>query len=294
MSFFRKSVYNPTADPMDTRIGEVILQQGEADVVFLGFPFDMASSTRPGSRFGPSRIRQNLYSLPYQGGLRLTDLGDVDVVNGDPEKSWKNCTGGVSVALETGKRVCVIGGDSTTSYCAFRALRRKAEGGLFYLLLDAHPDVRAEYKGLTSGRVVRWIAEQDQDAKLAVAGIRKFSNSPYLFREARKLGLELSPIEELEGKGKTELIERWSQLAKGRQTHLSVNIDVFDPSCAPGTNSPSPGGLYPREGLELVETICKRLKPTIFDVVEVSPLYDHADITCQLASSLIARYVWST
>lgn len=294
MAFFKKHAYNPTSDPLDTRIGEVILPHGKADLVFLGFPFDMASSTRPGSRLGPSRIRQSLYSLPYQGGLRLVDLGDVNVVNGRPEKSWENCVGGVTVALETGKRVCVIGGDSTTSFCAFRALRRKVNDGLFYLLLDAHPDVRAEYEGLTSGRVVRWITEQDPDAKVAVAGVRRFSNSPYLFDEARRLGVELFTIEDLEGAGRTEIIERWSQLATGRRTHLSVNIDVFDPSCAPGTNSPSAGGLYPREGLELVETVCKKLKPVMFDVVEVSPIYDQGDITSQLASSLIARYMWTS
>ncbi|WP_243665984.1 arginase family protein [Vulcanisaeta sp. JCM 16159] len=144
MRFVRESMYKFIKDPGDVRIGEVIRRGWVGgDVGVLGVPWDGAVGTRPGSRLAPSRIRSWLYSSPYVfSNVSIVDLGDVDVVVGDHNETWRRVEETVSEALGLVRELIVIGGDSTTSYAAFRGLRKAVGGGLAYVLLDAHPDVR--------------------------------------------------------------------------------------------------------------------------------------------------------
>ena len=294
MRFVKESVYKFIKDPGDIRIGEVIKRGWvSGDVGILGVPWDGAVGTRPGSRLAPARIRSWLYSSPYTlNGASIVDLGDVDVVVGDHGETWRRVEETVSEALGLVRELIVIGGDSTTSYAAFRGLRRTISGDLAYVLLDAHPDVRIVTEGLTSGQVIRWIRNTDLNAYIAIIGVRTYSNAPYLFDEAKKLNVEIYTMDQVDSLGIDLIIKEIANRTNGRTTHLSINLDVVDPAYAPGVNSPSPGGFTSREAIRLVHELSTRLKPRIFDVVEVTPPFDINDITSMLASTLITNAIW--
>jgi len=279
-------------DPFEKRIGQVIKKGLEkTDVALLGVPWDGAAATRAGSRAAPKKIREHFYSLPYQGGFEICDYGDVDTLNGDPQETWKRTVEAVKLSVQSSLETLVMGGDSTSSYCAFKAFC-ELEKEPCYLLFDAHPDVRVEYPGLTSGRVVRWIREASASSKIIVVGVREHSNHPYLFTEAKKLKVEIITMSQIENQGLNTLLERLLKELSGQALQISVNMDAFDPSCAPGVNSPSVGGFYSRELLWLVEKLCQTLKPKLFDLVEFTPCYDVMDMSALLAATTLSKAIW--
>ena len=296
MPFVRKSMYKFIKDPGDVRVGEVIRRGWvKGDVGILGVPWDGAVGTRPGSRLAPARIRSWLCTSPMiYGGLSIVDLGDVDVVVGDHKETWLRVENTVAEALGLVRELLVIGGDSTTSYAAFRSLRRVGGDGLAYVLFDAHPDVRVVSEGLTSGQVVRWVREVDPKAFIAIVGVRPHSNAPYLFDEAKKLNVQVYTIDYVDSYGIENVINELAENIKDRVAHVSINLDVVDPAFAPGVNSPSPGGFTSREIIRIARDVTKRLRPRIFDVVEVTPPFDINDTTSMLASALLLNAIWVT
>mgnify|MGYP001772883082 FL=1 len=291
--FLRKSTYKFIKDPGDVRIGEVIKKGWvNGDVGILGIPWDGAVGTRPGSRLAPSRIRNILYTLPYVfHDLTIVDLGDVDVVIGDHNETWRRIEATVSEALGLVKELIIIGGDSTVSYASFRGLRRITDN-LAYILFDAHPDVRLVDEGLTSGQVVRWIRGISSNAYIAIIGVRTYSNAPYLFNEAEKLGVNIYTMDQVDSMGLSAVMNDIENNVKNRVTHMSINLDVVDPAFAPGVNSPSPGGFTSREIIKIIMELSRRIRPRIFDVVEVTPPFDVNDLTSMLASVIIMNAIW--
>ncbi|WP_243675978.1 arginase family protein [Vulcanisaeta distributa] len=195
------------------------------------------------------------------------------MVVGDHNETWRRVEETVNEALGgLVKELIVIGGDSTSSYATFRGgLRRAVNGGLAYVLLDAHPDVRVVTEGLTSGQVIRWIRDVDPNAYIAIIGVRAHSNAPYLFSEARKLGVNVYTIDQVDSMGVDAVINEVMNNVGNRTVHISINLDVVDPAFAPGVNSPSPGGFTSREVIRLIRELGVRLRPRVFDVVEVTP-----------------------
>ncbi len=291
--FLRKSTYKFIKDPGDVRIGEVIKKGWvNGDVGILSIPWDGAVGTRPGSRLAPSRIRSILYTLPYVfHDLTIVDLGDVDVVIGDHNETWRRIEATVSEALGLVKELIIIGGDSTVSYASFRGLRRITDN-LAYILFDAHPDVRLVDEGLTSGQVVRWIRGISSNAYIAIIGVRTYSNAPYLFNEAEKLGVNIYTMDQVDSMGLSAVMNDIENNVKNRVTHMSINLDVVDPAFAPGVNSPSPGGFTSREIIKIIMELSRRIRPRIFDVVEVTPPFDVNDLTSMLASVIIMNAIW--
>ncbi len=162
-----------------------------------------------------------------------------------------------------------------------------------YVLLDAHPpDVRVITEGLTSGQVVRWIRSVDPNAYIAIIGVRTYSNAPYLFDEARKLGITVYTIDQVDSMGINAVVSEIVSNTNNRVVHLSINLDVVDPAFAPGVNSPSPGGFTSREVIRLVRELSIRLRPRVFDIVEVTPPFDVNDVTSMLASAIIVNAIW--
>ncbi|BDR92864.1 arginase family protein [Vulcanisaeta souniana] len=294
MRFVRESMYKFIKDPGDIRIGEVVKRSWvSGDVGILGIPWDGAVGTRPGSRLAPARVRSWLYSSPYTfSNVSIVDLGDVDVVVGDHNETWRRVEETVNEALGLVRELIVIGGDSTSSYAAFRGLRKAVNGRLAYVLLDAHPDVRVITEGLTSGQVIRWIRGVDSNAYITIIGVRPHSNAPYLFDEARKLGVTIYTIDQVDSMGINAVVNEVVNNIGDRVAHLSINLDVVDPAFAPGVNSPSPGGFMSREVIRLVRELSVRLRPRVFDVVEVTPPFDVNDVTSMLASAIIVNAIW--
>ncbi|MEM3798754.1 MAG: arginase family protein [Thermoprotei archaeon] len=290
MQHLTRKRYKFIADPGDVRLGEKLDVEGtRADVVIVGAPWDGAVGTRPGSRLAPSRIRQNLFTAPYQGGFTVSDWGDVNTVVGDHEETWRRISSACAEAISSSSELLLIGGDSTVSYSAFKALKGRLSGKLSYVSFDAHPDVRHVNEGLTSGQVVRWVREADKQAPICVVGVRRHSNPPYLFDEARALGVRIYGVEEALN---PKFLDELEELVGDSTLHLSVNMDVVDPAYAPGVNSPSVGGFTSREIIGLVRSVAKRFKPKVVDLVEYTPAYDVGDITAMLGATLLLNAIW--
>lgn len=280
-------------DPGDSRLEDKVIKgDARGDVGLLGVPWDGAVGGRPGARFAPSRVRSFLYSMPLNVDASIVDFGDVDVVIGDHAETMRRTREAAAQALGRVRELLVIGGDNSVSHPVFQALNEEAGSGAGYVLIDAHPDVRRVTEGLTSGLAVRMIREANKAMPITVVGYRPHSNPRYLLEEARRLGVEVITMDEVEEEGVGAIIDRVAEKYRGLSVYLSLDMDAVDPAFAPGVNSPSPGGFTSREAIRMVARLSQELKPRVFDVVEVTPTVDVADLTSSLAAAVLMNAIW--
>ncbi len=271
-------------DPLDVRICDA---SNTPSVAFLGVPWDGAVAGRPGARYAPAAIRSALCSLPKR--FDLEDLGDIDVVMGNAEETWRRIEETVK-SLSSWRQLLIAGGDHSITAFAYRGLAEGKEVG--YVVLDAHLDLRATSEGLTSGMTTRLIREHARDAPITIIGVRPWANPQYMFDLAKKLDIEYYTTDDFERLGVEELVDRVSSRHKDVKNYLSIDLDVVDPAFAPGVNAPSPGGLTARETIKLVAELSKALRPAAVDAVEVSPPYDAGNATSSLAAVILYVSVW--
>jgi agmatinase len=270
----------------------------EARAVVVGVPFDTATSWRPGARFGPEGIRSASALLrpwhPSHGievfhSLGALDAGDVAITPGNAERSTEQIAAGLSPLCAAGAVTVVLGGDHSILLGELRA-HASIHGTLGLVLLDAHADTWEDYYGerLFHGTVIRRAIEEGllDPARSLIAGIRGPLYGPGDLDDARALGLELVPIEELRAMTPAAFAARVGDRLGDGPAFLGFDIDVVDPSAAPGTGTPEVGGLLAAEALALLRSLAGR-RFEGFDVVEVSPPYDSpGQITSLLAANI--------
>jgi agmatinase len=276
------------------RIDEV----GSFDVALLGAPFDGGVSFRPGARFGPMAIRQASRHLrpaynpiqdisPY-AEIQAVDAGDVPCNPFDIDHALQQIDDGVSELVGAGGRPVLLGGDHTIALGGLRAVARK-HGPVALIHFDAHLDTWNSYFGAdrTHGTIFRRAHEEGlliQDASSHV-GIRGPLYSRQDLDDDATFGFEIVRAEDLDRIGLEEIVAGVRRRTNDAPVYLSIDIDVLDPAFAPGTGTPEMGGLTSRELLALV----RALPPdqiVAADLVEVSPPYDHAEITSLAAATL--------
>jgi agmatinase len=276
------------------RIDEV----GRFDVALLGVPFDGGVSFRPGARFGPSAIRQASRHLrpaynpaqdvaPY-AVLQTVDAGDVPCNPFDIDAALQQIDDGVGELLTSGGRPVLLGGDHTIALGGLRAVAR-AHGPVALVHFDAHLDTWDSYFGAdrTHGTIFRRAHEEGlliQDASTHI-GIRGPLYSARDLDDDARFGFEVVRADDVDRIGLPEVLDRLRQRAGDAPIYLSIDIDVLDPAFAPGTGTPEMGGLTSRELLALVRGL-PRGQIVAADIVEVSPAYDHAEITSLAAATL--------
>jgi agmatinase len=268
------------------------------DVALLGAPFDGGVSFRPGARFGPSSIRQASRHLrpaynPMQdvspfSVLQAVDAGDVPCNPFDIDAALQQIDDGVSDLLASGARPVMLGGDHTIALGGLRAVAR-AHGPVALIHFDAHLDTWNSYFGAdrTHGTIFRRAHEEGlliQDASTHV-GIRGPLYAAEDLTDDATFGFEIVRAEDLDRIGLEEIVDRVRRRAGDAPVYLSIDIDVLDPAFAPGTGTPEMGGLTSRELLALVRAL-PREQLVAADLVEVSPAYDHAEITSLAAATL--------
>jgi agmatinase len=268
------------------------------DVALLGAPFDGGVSFRPGARFGPSSIRQASRHLrpaynPMQdvspfSVLQAVDAGDVPCNPFDIDAALQQIDDGVSDLLASGARPVMLGGDHTIALGGLRAVAR-AHGPVALIHFDAHLDTWNSYFGAdrTHGTIFRRAHEEGlliQDASTHV-GIRGPLYAAEDLTDDATFGFEIIRAEDLDRIGLEEIVDRVRRRAGDAPVYLSIDIDVLDPAFAPGTGTPEMGGLTSRELLALVRAL-PREQLVAADLVEVSPAYDHAEITSLAAATL--------
>ena len=268
------------------------------DVAVLGAPFDGGVSFRPGARFGPSSIRQASRHLrpaynpaqeisPYQV-LQAVDAGDVPCNPFDIDAALQQIDDGVTELLASDARPVLLGGDHTIALGGLRAVARK-HGPVALIHFDAHLDTWNSYFGAdrTHGTVFRRAHEERllvQDASTHV-GIRGPLYAAQDLTDDARFGFEIIRAEDLDRLGRDEIVDRVRRRVGDAPIYLSIDIDVLDPAFAPGTGTPEMGGLPSRELLALVRALPPE-QIVAADLVEVSPPYDHAEITSLAAATL--------
>jgi agmatinase len=267
---------------------------GRMDVAVVGVPFDSGTTYRPGARFGPAHIRQGSRLLrPYNPALDVAPFGRRQVVDaGDIAVNPFDIAAAIATIeaaareLSRDARLLTLGGDHTIALPLLRAMHA-AHGPIAVLHFDAHLDTWDTYFGepYTHGTPFRRAAEEgllDGEHCLHV-GIRGPLYSERDLPESADLGFATISSVEVEQLGVAGTVERMRERLGDRPVYVSVDIDVLDPAHAPGTGTPEAGGLTSRELLGILRGLAGA-DVVSADIVEVSPAYDHAELTAIAAA----------
>ncbi len=266
----------------------------------LGVPFDAATHpTRVGARLGPKAIRdQSSLIMPFDPatGLNLVedtllvDRGDVAVVPGDPGRSFPPATAAVADIIDRGAVPIVLGGDGLVTLPTLRALADHHDG-LAVVHLDAHTDAYPGPGFSTAHTFTRAVEEGLIDsARSFHIGVRGTTLSPRAWSHAAELGFTVISTDEWLARGNEDVMAEVRSVIGAGPAHLSFDMDVFDPSVAPGVCTPAWGGLTAGQGLEAIDRL-RGLRFVGFDNQTVSPPHDVAGMTALLAGTVVARFL---
>jgi agmatinase len=254
------------------------------DAVVLGIPYDEGTTYRPGTRFGPRAIRNASMFYAYEAqehrfydtdrrkwiltGKRIADAGDVNIEPLNRESNWEAITQAVSTILDAGAVPAVLGGDHSITYPVLKAFAGRT---FHYVHLDTHVDCdRIFASQFTHGSPVAHILEDSVAESISLVGVRGLTNSGHDVSWIQEQGAVVLTAREL----RSRLLQPGFDLFKDGDYYISVDIDVFDPSAAPGTGTPEPGGLFFPDFSDLIHVIADRGRVIGLDVVEVNPMLD--------------------
>ncbi|CUH80472.1 agmatinase [Tropicibacter naphthalenivorans] len=274
--------------------------QIDADVAILGAPFDAGTQWRAGARFGPRAVRDasTLFSFGHAGAydheddatylgedVRIVDMGDADIVHTDTLQSHANIRAGVEAALAGGALPVVIGGDHSINIPCIEAFEGHAP---FHVLqIDAHLDFVDERHGVTRGHgnPMRRASEKPWVSGLTQLGIRNVSSTAKEgYDDARARGSDILSVRQVRALGPEATAAR---LPKGAPVYITIDIDAFCPSIAPGTGTPSHGGFLYYDVLEILQKVAQNHQVVGIDLVEVAPDYDPTGSTSILAAQVL-------
>ena len=276
-----------------------------ADVAVMGAPFDFGSQFRTGSRMGPRGIREasTLFSFGHAGAYdfedditylpsdstRIVDIGDADIIHTDTIKSHANIKFGVKKILAANAIPVVIGGDHSINIPCIDAFEN--EEPIHLIQIDAHLDFVDERHGVKygHGNPMRRASEKEYVSGMTQIGIRNVSSTAKEgYVDAREKGSKIFSVRHVRQMGLSKIL---NEIPKNKRYYLTIDIDAFDPSIASGTGTPSHGGFYYYEVLELIDGIIKQGSVVGLDLVEVAPDYDVTNSTSTLAAQLLMNTI---
>ena len=273
----------------------------EADIAVLGAPFDAGSQFRSGARMGPRGIREasTLFSFGHGGAYdhedditylpadttRIVDIGDADIIHTDTRQSHANIEFGVKKILEAKAIPVVLGGDHSVNIPCINAFRN--EDPIHLIQIDAHLDFVNERHGVRfgHGNPMYRASEKEYVSGMTQIGIRNVSSTARAgYIDAKERGSKIFSVRQFRKMGISQIL---NTIPKNIRYYLTIDIDAFDPSIASGTGTPSHGGFYYYEILELINGLTKQGKIAGLDLVEVAPDYDITNSTSTLAAQLL-------
>ncbi|MEM7057042.1 MAG: agmatinase [Pseudomonadota bacterium] len=264
------------------------------DIAIAGVPYDLAVTNRPGTRFGPRAIRAASTGLAWGGGpwrwpfdptevLQITDWGDMTIDHGHPDLIPQAIEEQAATLIGTGVRLLCLGGDHFVTYPLLKAHAQK-HGPLALLQFDSHSDTwREDGKRIDHGTMFfHGVQEGIIDAEHSVQiGIR--SGNPETH------GITVLDADYMIETPVSEIVAKIEEVTAGKPVYLTFDIDCLDPAYAPGTGTPVSGGPSSQRA-ERILTGLTGLNIVGADVVEVSPPFDHAEITA-LAGATVAMNI---
>jgi agmatinase len=285
---------------MNVPFQEDMRELGSPDVAFIGAPLDAGTTFRAGTRFGPQAIRQ-MAALPsgYSvemgvdlfESLDMVDVGDVNVIPANIEKSFDQIDKGVAYLHEHAIFPVVLGGDHSIGYPDIRAMSPYIDGNIGIIHFDRHSDI-SEYNIDERMHGTPFFHATNipnaPAANLVQIGIGGWLGNRSGVKVARERMASCITLTDIDRYGLERACELALELAwkDAKAVFLSFDIDSIDPAFAPGTGTPEAGGLLPREALAMLRLLCREGIAGM-EVVEVSPPYDVGDITSVLAVRII-------
>jgi agmatinase/guanidinopropionase len=274
----------------------------DIDVAILGVPFDSGTSYRSGTRFGPRKIREaslmiwghhSIFGVTPLKKLKAVDYGDVSVIPPSIEQTMNAITKTASEIINAGTTLITLGGDHSIALPLLRAHAKKY-GPVSLIHVDAHIDTwESEFEDVpySHGTPFRHALNEGliRKGEYVQIGIRGPVSGEKDYEDAAALGARTITIDEVMEKSIPEILKEVHQRMKG-PVYVTVDIDSADPAFAPGTGTPEVGGLTSYQLLQLVRGL-NGLNLIGFDLVEVSPPFDHADITAILASNIVFEFL---
>ncbi len=276
----------------------------DADVAVLGAPYDFGTQFRSGARFGPRAVREasTLFTFGHAGAydheddrtylpgsVRIVDIGDADIVHTDTTSSHANIKAGVAAILDAGAFPVVIGGDHSVNIPCIDAF--EGRGDIHILQIDAHLDFVDERHGVRFGHgsPLRRAAEKSYVTGMTQVGIRNVSSTARDgYEAAREMGSDILSVRQMRKLGAKAVIDR---IPEGAKVYVTLDIDGFCPSIAPGTGTPSHGGFLYYEVIEMLQALAERNEVVGIDLVEVAPDYDHTGTTAILAAQVLLNFL---
>ena len=285
--------------PWITDPGE--LEARRVDVAIVGAPFDDMVTHRPGTRFGPRAIREAQYSTGSLNSLQLdvrpfeeltvVDAGDANIVPAYWERGHAMIYRKVREVAATGAIPIILGGDHSITWPSASAIAEvRRPGSIGVVHFDAHADTAPDSFGqlASHGTPMRRLIESGAvlGRNFVQVGLRGYWPPTEVLEWMREHALRWHLMTEIEERGAEAVIaDAIAEALDGPDAiYLSIDIDVVDPGSAPGTGTPEPGGMLPRELLRAVRQIVGAVELAGMDIVEVSPPYDWAESTSMIAN----------
>lgn len=266
----------------------------KADFIIFGIPYNKTSSFRFGADKAPEEIRQaswNFESYDFRTNvdiknIKIHDYGNLNIQNLKPDKMVDNVKKFSKKLLEKNKFPVAIGGEHSIT----PGLVQAHPNDIAVLSLDAHMDLREKYENYMNSHacVIRRISEYINIKNIAIIGIRSAEKEE--FEYAKKNNLFFMDSFSMKKNGITGCINKTKEHLKNKKIYLTIDMDVIDPSYAPGTSTPEPFGLKPMDILDIIDSFSSQIVG--FDMVEVCPAYDNGE-TSILAAKLIRLLVSS-
>jgi agmatinase len=302
------SLFSRGLDPMFAGINtflkspyvEDIRQIGGYDVAVVGAPFDMGTTYRSGARFGPQAVRRisalyDQYSpdlgMDLLEEITIGDAGDIFVIPANIEKTFDQIDRGVSHILDAGAFPVIIGGDHCIGYPDAKALAKHVDGKLGIIHFDRHIDTAVTTMDERM-HTTHWSHATDIEnvppTNLVQIGIGGWIGNHAGVQVAEERDTTVITMFDVEELGVQRAMEIALEIAwkDADAVYLSFDIDVVDPGYAPGTGTPEPGGMSPREALKAVRMVAREGLIGM-DLVEIAPPYDVADVTSQLGARVV-------
>lgn len=265
----------------------------EAEAVLFGVPFDGTTSFRPGTRFGPSAIRNESFGIetysPYCEkdlvDYSIFDGGDLELPFGNTERVLDMTTAYTAQILSDGKLPVMLGGEHLVTLGTVRAVVEKYPD-VHIIHFDAHTDLRTDYLGeeLSHSTVMKRIWNLVGDGRIHQFGIRSGERYEFEFAKAH------TEIHKFDLNGFEKTVEK----LKGVPVYFSLDLDVLDPSVFCGTGTPEAGGVSFKELLDAI-LLLHKLNVVGCDVNELSPHYDQSGtstaVACKTLRELLLQVV---
>jgi len=286
----------------------------KADVAFLGVPYDLGHSSKPGTRLGPAAIREVSTSeiagplvavgagfydretgATMLSGVRVVDAGDVPIPSASVELSLDNVTSVVAAVVERGAMPVVFGGDHSITFAVVRGLKNIGRK-IHIIHFDSHQDFgpptdpsAGNRRVFNHGNHLRHAIDLPWVSGITMLGVRGVARgSGGTAAEVRARGIEQVSASEIVRHGAEAAVQR---IPDAESYYVTIDIDVLDPSIAPATGTPVPGGVSYYQLCDVLEGIAGRGKLAGFDVMEVSPPYDVNNRTSELAAYVAIRFL---